>query len=106
MLEDRGDAFELVSSGSVIGWFDANSAAKEANRLLVERQTQTPFELPLEPSDDAYNLRSLALHMMDRALVGREQREQLHRQHRTRREKSFDDGFMRHRPAADPVEIL
>ena len=41
-----------------------------------------------------------------RALVGGEEREELHRQHRRRRQKVLDHCFVRHRAAADPVEIL
>jgi hypothetical protein len=31
VLEDKGDSFVLVSSGSTAGWFDAAAAAKETN---------------------------------------------------------------------------
>ena len=44
--------------------------------------------------------------VLERALIRREQREQLHRQHRGRGEKMLDDGFVRHRPASDPIEVL
>ena len=77
-----------------------------ANRLFVERQAQAPLELSLESPDHADDLVSLPLHMAERALVGCEQREQLHRQHGPRCQKLFDDGFVRDGPATDPIQIL
>ena len=76
------------------------------HRLVIEREAQPPLDFSLETLDDGQNLASLAIDVLQCARIRREEREQLHRQHRPRRQKVLHDRLMRHRPAADPIQVL
>ena len=75
-----------------------------ARRLLIPRQTDPPFDLPLDARQDARDATALAGHVLDCPLVGCEEREELHRQDRLCGEKMLGDRFVRHRARAHPFE--
>src|SRR5688572_26878697 len=62
--------------------------------------------LSIDPRQDRRQPAAVADDMIDRALVRREQREELHRQDRGGGEEMLDHRFVRHRADADPFEAL
>src|SRR6185436_1827782 len=73
--------------------------------LLVPRYAEAPLVMAANARNDSVDARARLPDVIEGALVGSEDREELHRNDGGRRQEVLDDGFVPDRPPRYPIEI-
>src|SRR6185369_3052558 len=68
---------------------DRTLGNRRTRDLLIEREPETPFDLPFDPLEKTANARTVRVYVLHDTIVGREQGEQMHGEQRWHRQEQL-----------------